>query len=91
MRLFNIDLNRNPLHNVRVTNPPPAIVDCRGAGVASQGPHVFERYVLVEQIGDDGDLEAVRGEQIREARASNRRLIIWRMEWGLEYLGLLDA
>ena len=30
--------------------------------------HVFERYVLIEQIGDDRHAETVRREKLRQAR-----------------------
>ena len=62
--------NRNPLDDIARHAPAPAIVNLGGPGVGMAGEvlHVFQRHVLIEQIGHNRDPEAVRGKQVRQAR-----------------------
>ncbi|HTT74793.1 MAG TPA: hypothetical protein VMF50_02310 [Candidatus Binataceae bacterium] len=48
--------------------------------MAGEVLHVFERHVLLEQIVDDGDAEAVGEESSGRPPSWRRRLNIWRME-----------
>jgi hypothetical protein len=53
---------------LRVDPAPAPVVDPRGgrAGMTGEVLHIFERYILIKQIGHDRDAEAVRREQIRQ-------------------------
>ena len=57
-------LDRNSLDDIPRDLAPASIVNARGGGAGMPGQvlHVFERHVLIEQIGDHGDAEAVRRE-----------------------------
>jgi hypothetical protein len=62
--------NRNPLHDIPRHAPPSAIVNLRGPRVRVPGEvlNVLEGHVLIEQIRHDRDPEAVRGEEVWQAR-----------------------
>jgi hypothetical protein len=50
--------------------PTPAIINLRGPRIRVSGEvlNIFEGHVLIEGIGHDRDPEAVRGEELRQAR-----------------------
>ncbi len=62
--------NRNPLHDIARDAPAPAIVNLGGPGVGVAGEvlHVLQRDVLIEQVGHHRDPEAVRREEVGQAR-----------------------
>jgi len=62
--------NRNPLHNIPGHASAPAIANLRGPRVRVPGEvlNVLGGHVPIEEIGHDGDPEAVRGEEVRQAR-----------------------
>lgn len=64
------------LHDIARDLAPPTVIGARRrpAGMAGQVLNVFQRYVLVKQIGDDNNPKAMRREEFGEAMEILRRL-----------------